>query len=335
MVFRGLFLVFLSVAYAQSWDEAVRLLAPKVGTHLAANETAHVTFRNASSLSQADAGKVQSSVERALRRRVRNPTPVEVALTVSENLHGYLLVAQVRQGVEMEPFQVRIAGDRPKTTIDKRMLWEQETPILDAWVMDDQMLILDSNGLTRYENRTWTEALKLPGPLPRDARGRLQVANESLMVEVPGSSCQGTWKPLVLTCESGGAFTLGRNTMEAAGWPPYFSEARIGDTDVVAEADGRVHVYDSAHMSTGAFDGWGGDVAATCDSTRILATTAADWEAADSLALYELVNRLPVRTSDPVEFPGPVTALSSTVAVARNLSTGRYEAYSLTVDCGR
>jgi hypothetical protein len=43
--------------------------------------------------------------------------------------------------------------------------------------------------------------------------------------------------------------------------------------------------------------------------------------------------------SDPGEFLGPVTALWPTkdgaLVVARNISTGRYEAYSIAVDCGR
>ena len=66
--------------------------------HLAANETAHVTSRNLSSMGRADAKKVQATVERALRKRVRNPTAVDVALTISENVQGYLLVAQIQTG---------------------------------------------------------------------------------------------------------------------------------------------------------------------------------------------------------------------------------------------
>ena len=330
-----MFLVFLAVAEAQSWDEAVRALAPKVTAHLAANETAHVTSRNLSSLSQSDAARVQAALERGLRRRVRNPAAVDVALTISENVRGYLLVAQIRQDVEIAGFRMEVPRELPRAAIAKRMLWEQDAPILDVLVMDDQMLILDTNGVARYDHRSKVEGLQMPSALPRDARGRMQVANESLTVEVPGSTCRGTWKPLALTCESGGEFSSARNTLETAGSAPYFSRVRIGETDAVAEVDGRTHLYYASHNPIATIDEWGSDLAAACASTRILASGAGDRESRDSVALYEIVKQAPARVSDPVEFPGPVTALTSSLAITRNLSTGGYEAYSLTVDCGR
>jgi hypothetical protein len=334
VVLRGLFLLFLAVAEAQTWEEAVRSLVPRVTAHLAANETAHVTSRNLSSLGPADATKVQVTVERALHKRVRNPAPVDVSLTISENVHGYLLVAEIRKDVEMASFRMEVPRELPRAAIAKILLWEQDAPILDVLVIDDQMLILDINGVTRYDHRSRVEGLQIPSALPRDARGKLEVANESLTMEVPGSTCRGTWKPLALTCESGGEFSSARNTLETTGSPPYFSRVRVGETDVVAETDGRTHLYDASHKPVATVDEWGSDLAAACLSTRILATGAGDRESRDSLALYEIANRAPVRVSDPVEFPGPVTALSSSLAIARNLSTGRYEAYSLTVDYG-
>jgi hypothetical protein len=197
------------------------------------------------------------------------------------------------------------------------------------------MLILDTTGVTAYARGSRTEGLQLPAPLPRDARGRLQFVNESLTMEVAGSICRGTWNPLVLSCEPGGEITAARNTLEANAWPPFFDRVHIGEMDVIAEADGRTRIYDSAHKPLNAVDDWGSDLASACNATRVLATGARDRDAPDSLALYDIVNRTPARVSDPIEFSGPVTALSSNLAVARNLSTGRYEAFSLTVDCGR
>lgn len=229
----------------------------------------------------------------------------------------------------MTSFRMDAPRDLPRAAIAKRIVWEQDTPILDVVVMDDQMLILDVNGVTRYERGSRVEGLQMPSTLPRDARGRLVVEGDSLVMEVPGFICRGTWKPLALSCEAGGEFTPARNTLEDA-----YSHVKIGDTDVVAEIDGRAHLYDAAHKPIALIDDWGSDLAAVCNSTRILATGPGDRESHDFVALYEIVNRSATRVSDPVEFPGPVTALSSNLAVVRNLSTGRYEAYSLTVDCG-
>jgi hypothetical protein len=214
------------------------------------------------------------------------------------------------------------------------MIWQQQDPILDVAVVDDQMIVLDTTSVTRYEHRERAGAAALNVTLPRDPRGRLEIAGESLTVHLPGATCRGTWKPLALACEPGGEFATGRNTIESSAWPPHYSRAHLGEDDLVAETDGRVHDY-SARGPARIFDQWGSDLAAVCDTKRVLASGPGDRESRDFVALYELANGALASVSDPAEFPGPVTALSSSLAVTRNLSTGWYEAYSLTVDCGR
>jgi hypothetical protein len=106
--------------------------------------------------------------------------------------------------------------------------------------------------------------------------------------------------------------------------------------------DGRTHVYDASGKPAAVFEAWGADfvaIQAGCAANRIAATSASSGDSSDSLALYDVVNNAPVRLSDPVALSGPVTALwparDGALAVARSLSTGRYEAYSIAVDCGR
>ena len=319
---RGLFFAIAGLVCGQSLDDAVRALAAKVSSHLTPNESARVVSRNLSSM--ADAAKVQAAMERALRKRVRNPETVDVSLTISENIRGFMLVAQIRNDVEMVPF--RMDAPKMKASVAKALIWQQEIPILDLIAMDDEMVILDATSITRYDHRERAESKALPMTLPRDPRGRLEILGESMTMHLPGSTCRGTWKPIAFTCEPGGEFASGRNTLENGGG---FGRTRIGDDEVVAEVDGRVHIYDSAHKPAGALEGWGSDLVAVC-GTRVLASAAGERE---SLAMYEVANRAPVRVSDPVDFPGPITALSPAIAIVR--TTGRYEAYSLTVDCGR
>lgn len=306
------------------------MLGARTATHLAPNETARVILTNRSALAAADAAKVQAGIERALRKRLRNPTVVDVALTISENASGFLLVTQIRQDVEMAAFRIERTTERPNVSIGKTMIVQQDLPILDVFTVGDDTVVLDTGSVTRYEHRQRTESVPLPVAMPRDPRGRIEIEGETLTVTLPGSICRGTWKPLSLTCESGGSFDAGRNTIDGS-----YSLARIGGDDYAGETDGRVHIYDTSHKSAGVFDGWGSDFVAACGSTRILATGAGDRETRDSIALYEVTGRAPARASDALEFPGPVTALTASIAVARNLSTGKYEAYSLTLDCGR
>jgi hypothetical protein len=347
-VARGFLLLFLcALLRAETLEDAARALAKSVAARLAPNQTAHVTTRNVSSLGRADVTRAQSNFEQAVRRRVRNPVTIEITLTISENLKGYLLIADFKPGaeriVEMEPYRPEPAGAsaRPALTIGKRMLWEQAPPILDIAVFDEQMLMLDTIGVTRYDRHDgkWTaaESASLPSAV-RGPRGRIEVADESLTVELPGATCHGTWKPaLELHCESGAVFTAGRNTLEAA--IPFFSDAQIGGVHLVAEPDGRTHIYDATQTASGTIDDWGSDIAtlATCAGPRVAVTGAG--ESGDTVTVYDLVHAVPIRVSDSVDFPGPVTALwpskSGAFAVVRNLATGRYEAYGLTVDCGR
>jgi hypothetical protein len=283
---------------------------------------------------------------------LRNPKQVEVALTISENLRGYLLVAEIRREAEtvVEMAEFRIAAPAPPApsafTIESKLLWEQELPILDVAFFPDSMLVLDTAGMARYERHAgkWDRAAAIEMPLTvRDPRGRLEINGDLAAIHEPGITCT---VPITLTiapqqCEDGGRFKASRNTQDLHDWRgEFFASAELGADTLLAGLDGRIHIHDAAHAPQAVFDG-GSDLAviAACGGRHIALTGTGDAASLDSIALYDLVNRAPVRVSEPIELPGPVTALWSAgegaVAIARNLSTGKYAAYSLTLDCGR
>jgi len=352
-----LLLMIAAAAHADTLDEAIAALAKRVSARLEASETARITSRNISSLPTAEVAKAQTALTRALQRRVRNPMQVDLILTISENVRGYLLVAEIRREnetvVEMAEFQApsSAAPVRAPFTIESKLLWEQETPILDVArlsdsTLADSMLVLDTAGLVRYERREgkWERAAAVELPVViRDPRGRLETSADSITIQEPGTACT---VPIKMTspaqCEDGGQFKATRNTQDLHDWRgEFFSSAELGGDSVVAEVDGRIHIYDGAHAPQAVFDGWGSEFAmiAACGGRHIAATAAGDAASSDSIALYELANRTPMRVSEPIGFPGPVTALwpagDGAMAVARNLSTGKYAAYSLTLDCSR
>ena len=349
---RGLLLLMIAVAArADTLDDAVAALAKKVSVRLAASETARVTSRNISSLPASDAVKAQTTLTRALQRRMRNPMQVEVALTISENLRGYLLVAEIRREnktvVEMMEFRLAPPSTPAPAafTIESKLLWEQEAPILDIAVLSDSMLVLDTAGLARYERRSgkWESvAVAEMVQVIRDPRGRLETNGDSATIHEPGLTCA---VPLRMTvppqCDEGGRFKPDRNTQDLQDWRgEFFASAELGGDTLVSGLDGRIHIHDATHAPQAVFDG-GSDFAviAACGGRHIALTGIGDTASPDSIALYDLVNRAPVRISEPVEFSGSVTALwpagEGAIAVARNVSTGKYAAYSLTLDCGR
>jgi hypothetical protein len=329
-VWRGIVFLLAGLAWGQTLDDAIRTITARTASHLAANEVARITMRNTSSLGAADAARIQSGVDRGLRRRVRNPSTIDVTITISENVRGLLLISQVHDSVEMMEFRIDAAKPTFGESIGKTMIWQQETPILDVATLDEQMVVLDSKEVARFEHRQRVEVVAIPQPMPRDPRGRIEVDGDALIVHLPGSTCKGTWKPLSFSCAAGGEFAGGRNTLDSDVTPAHYEDVRAGGNSFMAAVDGRVYVSDKT-----AFDGWGSDFVAVCRGTRLLASGPGDRDTRDFIALYDSATHPPARLSELLEFPGPVTALSATLAVARNLSTGRYEAYSLSVDCGR
>ena len=332
-------------------DDAVGQWGKKIASHLAADEIAHITWDGASAENADTAGyaaRAKTLLARALQRRLRNPRAVEITATFSQNLKGYLLIAEMHRENEniVEMASVSRPVPMPETAagfrLDRRLLWEQETPILDAVVVGDQMLVFDTAGVVRYEQREskWqkAEAEALDIPPVRDPRGRLTVSENSVIAEAAGVTCRGTLKPaLAIECQPGGRFTAGRNTIEEPGWPPYFTHAEIGGDHVVATADGHTSIYDASHKQLSVSDAWAdfAEVASPCANTKIIAAASPT----NSIAIFDLVNQSPVRVSDAMEVPGRVTAMwpagSAALAVVRNKDTNRYEAYSIAVDCGR
>ncbi len=339
------------LARGDALDDAVSQWGKKIASHLAADEIAHVTWSGGAAENAEAVGysaRAKTLLARVLQRRLKNPKSVEITATLSSNLKGYLFIAEAHRENEniVEMVSVARPVPMPETAagfrLVRRLLWEQETPILDVIVVGEQMLVLDTAGLTIYDQRDskWqkAESAALSIPPVRDPRGRLTVTEDSLIAEAAGVTCRGMWRPAVaIECQPGGRFTAGRNTIEEAGWQPYFMRAEIGGDHVVGAADGRTYVYDAARKQMSVSDIWNdfAVVASSCANTKIVAA----YSASNSLAIFDLVNHSPVRVSDSMEVPGPVTGMwpagSATLAVVRNKDTNRYEAYSLAVDCGR
>jgi hypothetical protein len=318
-VLRRLLLLLIPTAViADPLQEAVQLLADKVALHLDASERPRVVARNLSSMPGAEMAKAQAELARALRRRVRNGHTVEVALTVSENLDGYLLVAEIRKKEEKPVEMVSFKLDAPPTppallTVHRQLLWQQAEIMLDLAVLGDQMLVLEPQRLVRYERSEgrWVqkESAQITAPPVRDPRARMEIEQEKVSVFLPGTVCRGTWQPLNLLCETGTAdfmlggaqvhFTPGRNTLEG--------EYRTSLEGI-------------------------GDAIPVCGE-KVLASGSGGMDSEDTITLFDGAARI----SEAAEVPGPVTALwpatNGAVAIVLNLSTRQYAAYALSVDC--
>ncbi len=209
-------------------------------------------------------------------------------------------------------------------------------------------------------------------PWPRDPRGRLAIQTAGAFTAfTPGTECQGTTAPAwALNCaESQAGWPLGASDSPVARFvsnrnyfdgklktagqdsqvPEFFTSAAISAAPsaftVFANLDGRARMFGKGPQPAAIFDGWGSEIAAIHSSCaegyQILAARAGDLTQPDSIQAFSIRGREAVQASAPVEFRGPVTALwtaqdgTTALAVAHDLATGMYDAFSISITCGR
>jgi len=344
---------------AEDANGAARELARRTAA-FAAREPVTITCRNASSLPSSEFTQTRASFDAALRDsggRLGDGS-IDARITLSENAAQYLLVEEARKGDDRQVWiaswkrPAPAAGSTAAVTLEKRMLWEQDEPMLDVAVTATTMLILSPSRLTRYERQTsqWAarESAPLPGsrPWPRDPRGHIRVTGTAYQAFLPGFTCAGAIEPaLTIDCKTGeepwvlesgsraillGIFAATRNYFDGrvttqAGIrktvPPFYSAAAIEDQGrtlwLLALVDGRTQLFDASLDPLGILAvSWGSDIAGSdlrCGAgPQVLATRAGDSTAPDGIQAFAIVNRETTSPAGTVEFAGPVVALWGT-----------------------
>jgi hypothetical protein len=258
-------------------------------------------------------------------------------------------------------------------TLEKKLVWEQEEQILDVVPLGPGILVLSPSRVSlRQESAAQSLPLTPARPWPRDLRGHLRVQGGGFRAYLPGVVCSGALDPsLTMECHSSdepwsldagsrgeflAGFTPGRNHFDgrvstANGTrktlAPFFSVESAEENGrpywLLAMLDGRTQILDAALDPVGSVASWGSDLAGTeahCGGgSQTLATKAGDAREPDAVRAFGLVNRTPVPLSAPLDLPGPVTAMwslggNAALAVVRDLASGRYQAYVITVNCG-
>ncbi len=130
---------------------AARDLARGVATAVA-HEQAAIAVRNLSSLGPSETAEIRRQFEFELKAGQPATPAANVQITISENLTEYLLVAEIQHGGERQVFLEswpRTASASTATkgagrvTLEKKLLWEQDQPILDAAQTGDTIVVLD------------------------------------------------------------------------------------------------------------------------------------------------------------------------------------------------
>jgi len=349
--------------------------------------TVTVTFQNASSQPaetiQAAENAIFSSFRNSGVRLVKPEMALaEVQITFSEDWQSYDWIAQIKEGstsqlvIKKFPRVERTAASRvPTMTLRRYTLWQQEGPILDFFVDNQNLALLEPDQVSLYGNDSgqwrghFTLGIPHTEPWPRDLRGRLKIKDGQITAFLPGILCTGSMSPPSLDCRASDdpwqldqgqlvAFYSSRRNFfngilagpsAGASVVPFFSGAEWNSHDqrqwVFAGTDGRARLYlnDLTAPAT-VFNAWGSSLAAVnskCGSGwQLLVTTPADTTRADAVQAIEIDGREAAPASVPIELSGPVTALwtstknaESVNGVMQSRSTGKYEAFVLTVNC--
>jgi hypothetical protein len=384
---------------ADSWKESAGELARIIAAQIGAPTTVALTMRNASTLTESDAGAIRQALRSQLRsqgfRFVRaDRAKAEVRVTLSENADGYLWVAEIGSGDSRAVRMVAVprvppppASSTPEPlSIRKALVFEQEERILDFSLLGPdaegtaRMLLLGPERISLFKKLAGSWAVQQTAPIsharpwPRDLRGRLVVrTDQTFDVYLPGVKCAGAVQPeLSADCHEGSEtwpldagsssevsarLAADRNSFErraAIGSaqempvPPFYSAAEIpgrgGPTWVFAGVDGHVRLIEKGAEPVATWEGWGSNIASLRSGCgkgwQLLATRPGDGTEPDAVQAFEVSGRRAVPVSAPVEFPGAVVEMwpaadgVAVKAISRNLKTGNYEAFSLSISCG-
>ena len=243
--------------FGVDWNAPEQQLVQKIAA-VTGPGTVAFDIVNRSSLTNKDVGEINSGLRAQLNALgVQFVKPEQAASSVqvslSEDLHNYVWVAEIRQGAgERSVAIVSTARLEPKMyvhqtaplTIRKIPLWSQEQRILDLVSLDVNgiplhMIVLSPEQLTvyRFQDGRWQQdqalAIAHTHPWPRDLRGRLVLSKEHMFeAYLPGVFCQSTTTaPLSLACrESDDPWPLGTGTI---GLSSFFSPTRNFFTGVL------------------------------------------------------------------------------------------------------
>jgi len=225
------------VQHPTKWDSPTADLAKQIAA-LNGPGTITLVITNRSAIPADDVPAIRRALERELRSsgnvvRERD-ADCDVRVTLSQNLQGYLWVAEVREGATTKVAMLTLpgaalSGATPSgpiaVALRTSLIHAQAEPILDLTVVgtapDAHMIVLEPERIRAYapSGGSWqlvqTHDLPSHAPLPRDLRGRIVPATDHLFdAYLPGAVCTGTktgesWSMAVTCSNSDDPWPLG------------------------------------------------------------------------------------------------------------------------------
>jgi hypothetical protein len=200
------------------WNEAVYALAEKIAAALNTSHSFSLEVKDLSPGAPVDLERVRAVLEADTLVRGDRAVPAAsadaaVQVTISQNVQGYVLVADLRQGSVEQVAIVPVIGAEdvipqpgPQPGVQRKIVWQQPRPILDfaQGAIDahrELWYFLEPDQLVSYEFDDGAQVVRQVQPLPkveasRDLRGRLLLTDAThVTVFVGGIRCEAAWDP--------------------------------------------------------------------------------------------------------------------------------------------
>jgi len=264
-----------AAAGGQRFDGPAHGLAQKIAATVKPHAPVMLSFRNVSPMSAADTALTQAAVERELRAlglalTAQGSDGSDVRVSLSENLRGFVWVAEIRTGdaraiaIEEAP-KTPPASGTTSMTIEKKLMLEQDGQILDLATIGRGLLVLDSEALTLYESSggEWQRKLSVHIPVarpwPRDLRGRLLTQGDAYQAYLPGLTCNGNaGGGMSITCRDASLWPIGAGT-RMLGFAQFASARNYFDGRVITPDGSTVSVpafFSAAEFQAGTVSAW-------------------------------------------------------------------------------
>src|SRR6202167_1102046 len=200
-----------------AWSEAVYTLAEKTAAALGSSHSFVLEVNEVSTVAAIDPVSIRKTLEDdlALRgaRLAASGADAQVQVTISQNLAGFVLVAEIRRPDGLQVAVVPVASTDelppqpgPEPGIQRKIVWQQAVPILDfVQVPADSRrtlwYFLEPDRLVAYEFDDGAQVLRDAQSVSRrytsrDMRGHL-VAADAMHVSafLAGMRCDASWNP--------------------------------------------------------------------------------------------------------------------------------------------
>jgi hypothetical protein len=332
-------LVTARPASSATLEDAARELARKVAAALPSRDDITVEIQNISTLTPKEIDRVSHAFFGVLQDsgfNLLHGGAIHVGITLSENVKGFLWSAEISQGDASRVFLTAVprnSEDRPVSSSMPILLrgekfWEGPEQILDAMEVTtskdgDTLLLLETDGLIiRRKGTNSSFKVEIPvvntaHPATRRPLGSIQNENACLRLE---------FSPCVVVNLNELLCTIALETRTAR-------ECHI-------EGPADVHDFLPLRSTLQSFPRGRSEItemSGRCGMQVRFSAGIGDYTQPDLVQAFEEHWDTFDPVSDELSFPGPVMSLHVTdripTAIVRNLQTGNYEAYRISITC--